>query len=72
MAHIDPSIFKAYDIRGVVGRNLNAEVFCAIGFELGLLSLDAGVGSFVIARDGRHSGPDLSAALAQGLAASGV
>lgn len=72
MAHIDPSIFKAYDIRGVVGRNLNAEVFCAIGFELGLLSLDAGVGSFVIARDGRHSGPDLSAALARGLAASGV
>jgi phosphomannomutase/phosphoglucomutase len=72
MAQIDPSIFKAYDIRGVVGRNLNAEVFRAIGVELGHLSLDAGVGSFVIARDGRHSGPELCAALAQGLEASGV
>jgi len=69
---IDPSIFKAYDIRGVVGRQLNAEVFRHIGLELGYLSLEAGVASFVVARDGRHSGPELAEALAQGLEAAGV
>lgn len=69
---IDPSIFKAYDIRGVVGRNLDAPILRAIGHELGLMSRAAGIPSFVIGRDGRASGPLLAGALAAGLESAGV
>jgi phosphomannomutase/phosphoglucomutase len=69
---IDPSIFKAYDIRGVTNRTLTPDVLRAIGYQLGLLTLAAGQSSFVVGRDGRLSGPSLVAALAEGLCAAGV
>ena len=52
---IDPSIFKAYDIRGVTNRTLTPHVVRAIGFELGLLTVTAGKKTFVVGRDGRLS-----------------
>ena len=69
---IDPSIFKAYDIRGVTNRTLTPHVLNAIGYQLGLLTLAAGRSAFVIGRDGRLSGPALSKALAEGLCIAGV
>ena len=69
---IDPSIFKAYDIRGVTNRTLTPDVLRAIGHQLGLLTLAAGQKSFVVGRDGRLSGPSLCAALAEGLCDAGV
>ncbi len=65
-------IFKAYDIRGVVGKSLTAPVVQAIGQALGSLALDRGRDTLVVGRDGRLSGPDLSAALAAGIRASGA
>jgi phosphomannomutase/phosphoglucomutase len=72
MSTLDPSIFKAYDIRGVVGRNLDPQVVGAIGLALGARIRAAGGTEAVIGRDGRLSGPALSSALAEGLRDAGV
>ncbi|KVE35293.1 phosphomannomutase/phosphoglucomutase [Burkholderia sp. TSV86] len=69
---ISQSIFKAYDIRGVIGKTLDADVARAIGRAFGSEVRAAGGDAVVIARDGRLSGPQLSAALADGLRAAGV
>jgi phosphomannomutase/phosphoglucomutase len=65
-------IFKAYDIRGIVGRTLTIEVTEAIGRAIGSEGRDRGVKAIAIGRDGRLSGPDLAAALARGIQAAGV
>ncbi|MCW5296920.1 phosphomannomutase/phosphoglucomutase [Herbaspirillum lusitanum] len=72
METLSPSIFKAYDIRGIVGQTLNAEVAKQIGQAFGSAALAKGQTSVVIGRDGRLSGPELSAALAAGLQAVGI
>jgi phosphomannomutase/phosphoglucomutase len=69
---LPPEIFKAYDIRGIVGRTLTAEIVEQIGRAIGSEALHRGRHSVVIGRDGRHSGPELAAALGRGLRASGV
>ncbi|MCX7893211.1 MAG: phosphomannomutase/phosphoglucomutase [Burkholderiales bacterium] len=65
-------IFKAYDIRGVVGRNLTPAVVAAIGRGLGTEALAAGGRAIAIGRDGRLSGPELAQALADGIRAAGA
>jgi phosphomannomutase/phosphoglucomutase len=69
---LSPEIFKAYDIRGIVGRSLTPPVVEAIGQAVGSEALARGRHSAVIGRDGRLSGPELSAALARGLQKAGV
>ncbi|HMM52008.1 MAG TPA: phosphomannomutase/phosphoglucomutase [Burkholderiaceae bacterium] len=69
---IPPSIFKAYDIRGVVDDTLTVDAVRAIGLALGALAREAGTRETVIGRDGRLSGPKLVAALADGFRAAGV
>ena len=65
-------IFKAYDIRGIVGKTLTPEIVQAIGQSIGSEAADRGVSAIVIGRDGRLSGPDLARALAAGIQAAGV
>jgi phosphomannomutase/phosphoglucomutase len=67
-----PEIFKAYDVRGIVGRTLTPEVVEAIGHAIGSEGKKRGVKEIAIGRDGRLSGPELSAALARGIQASGL
>ena len=69
---IAPEIFKAYDIRGIVGRTLTPDAVEAIGRAIGSESRERGCPTVAIGRDGRLSGPELSAALAAGLQKSGV
>ena len=69
---ISPSIFKAYDIRGIVGKTLDTHVAFQLGQAFGTAVLAKKERTVVIGRDGRLSGPELSAALAKGLQASGV
>ena len=69
---LPPEIFKAYDIRGIVGKTLTAPVVESIGQAIGSEARDRGRSAVVIGRDGRHSGPELAAALAAGLRKSGV
>ncbi|MDD2767887.1 MAG: phosphomannomutase/phosphoglucomutase [Methylococcus sp.] len=68
---IDSSLFRAYDIRGIVGDSLSPEAARAIGRAIGSEALDRGELWVNIARDGRLSSPALSAALAEGLRAAG-
>jgi phosphomannomutase/phosphoglucomutase len=72
MLPLSPSIFKAYDIRGIIGRTLDASIAHQIGQSFGTEVLKKGENTVVIGRDGRLSGPDLSTALAAGLNAAGV
>jgi phosphomannomutase/phosphoglucomutase len=72
MTSLSKSIFKAYDIRGIVGKTLDTEVATKIGQAFGTAVRDKGEKTVVIGRDGRLSGPDLSAALARGLQSAGV
>jgi phosphomannomutase len=69
---LSPSIFKAYDIRGVVPSALNEEVAQALGWAFGKQAQAEGEKTVAVGRDGRLSGPSLSAALVRGLVASGV
>jgi phosphomannomutase / phosphoglucomutase len=69
---ISQSIFKAYDIRGVIGKTLDAEVAKQLGRAYGSEVRAQGGDAVVIARDGRLSGPELSKALADGLRSAGV
>ncbi|MFC5527729.1 phosphomannomutase/phosphoglucomutase [Rhodanobacter ginsengisoli] len=69
---VDPSIFRAYDVRGVVGKTLNKRVAHALGQSIGALMGEKGLREIVIGRDGRLSGPELSDALSDGLRAAGV
>jgi phosphomannomutase/phosphoglucomutase len=69
---LPPEIFKAYDIRGVVGRTLTPAVVRAVGQALGSLARERGRDTVVIGRDGRLSGPALAAALAEGIRAAGA
>jgi len=66
------SIFKAYDIRGIVNQTLDASVARQIGQAFGSAALAKGEKSVVIGRDGRLSGPELCSALAEGLQSAGV
>ena len=67
-----PEIFKAYDIRGIVDKTLTAETVRAIGHALGSEARARKVSSIAVGRDGRLSGAELSAALAQGINQAGV
>lgn len=69
---IDPAIFRAYDIRGVVGTSLTPDVARRIGQAIGGLMSERGLQEIVIGRDGRLSGEALSAALSDGLRAAGI
>lgn len=66
------SIFKAYDIRGVVPRSLTTEVATALGRAFGTLAMQLHERTVVVGRDGRLSGPSLSEGLIQGLVDVGV
>lgn len=69
---VPAEIFKAYDVRGIVGRTLTPDIVSAIGQAVGSEAIDRGRSTVAIGRDGRHSGPELAAALARGLQSSGV
>jgi phosphomannomutase/phosphoglucomutase len=68
---VDPGIFRAYDIRGIVGENLTPEVAFDIGRAIGSEAYFRGEQTVVVARDGRLSGPELTDALIRGLLATG-
>jgi len=64
-------IFKAYDIRGIVGKSLTAAFVERIGHAIGSEARARGSNRFAVGRDGRLSGPELIQALARGLARAG-
>ena len=76
---VPAEIFRAYDIRGIAGSVLSAAVVREVGRALGTLARErgdaareAGTPTFAVGRDGRLSGPELGAALMDGLNAAGA
>jgi phosphomannomutase len=69
---ISPTIFKAYDVRGIVPSTLDEGVAEALGRAFGTAARRAGETSVAVGRDGRLSGPSLGAALVRGLTSAGV
>ena len=70
--HVDPSIFKAYDIRGIVGRTIDEAFAEHLGRAFGTQARALGEQAVAVGRDGRLSGPGLAAALIRGLCAAGL
>ncbi len=68
---LQPEIFRAYDVRGVVGAGLSRDVAVALGRAIGSEATARGDQVVVVGRDGRLSGPELSAGLIEGIRASG-
>ena len=68
---VAPGIFRAYDIRGVVGSELTPAVATLIGQAIGSMMQGQGLRDIVVGRDGRLSGPELSEALIEGLRLAG-
>ena len=65
-------IFKAYDIRGIVGKTLTPEIVEAIGQALGSEALARKQTTICVGYDGRLSGPELAGALSKGIRQAGV
>ncbi len=69
---VHASIFKAYDIRGVVGTTLDEQLAEHLGRAFGTEARKLGEKAVAVGRDGRVSGPSLSAALIRGLQSTGL
>jgi len=69
---LSASIFKAYDIRGIVPSTIDEAVAEALGRAFGTVARGEGETCVAVGRDGRLSGAALSAALVRGLVAVGV
>ena len=69
---LDASIFKAYDIRGIVDKTLTVDVAYAVGQALGQLAQQNQVTTLCVGRDGRLSGPKLADALMKGIVSMGI
>ena len=70
-AEIDPVIFRAYDIRGIVGKTLTKKAMQALAGAIGARAEALGQQCLVVGRDGRKSSPKLAKILIEGLCASG-
>lgn len=70
-ASIPATIFRAYDIRGVVGDTLSTDIARWIGRAVAAENIARGESNIAVARDGRLSGPDMLGALIEGLRAGG-
>ena len=68
---VNSDIFRAYDIRGIVDKELTEEGIFFIGKALGTYIISEGRNSLLTARDGRNSGPRLLNHLHQGVLSSG-
>ncbi len=72
MAYINPQIFREYDIRGIVDKDLNEDVLERIGKAYGTYIKDFGAGVVSIGRDCRLSSPDYAKAMTRGINSTGV
>ncbi|MCP3678829.1 MAG: phosphomannomutase/phosphoglucomutase [Gammaproteobacteria bacterium] len=68
---IDATIFRAYDIRGIVDNNITAEGFHQLGQALASEAIAHGQSQMIVGRDGRLSGPTLTQALIAGILSTG-
>jgi phosphomannomutase len=70
--NVAPSVFKAYDIRGIVGTTIDEGFAEHLGRAFGTEARKLGERAVIVGRDGRMSGPGLAAALIRGLVSTGL
>ena len=68
---INPKIFREYDIRGIVGEDLDAAVVETLGRAMGTFFLGRGKKDVAMGRDCRLSSPEFASAIARGLLSTG-
>jgi phosphomannomutase/phosphoglucomutase len=68
---VEPAIFRAYDIRGIVGAGLDSGSVRLIGQAIGSEALELGEQTLLVGRDARLSSPELGTALREGIMATG-
>ena len=68
----DPTVLRAYDIRGIVGKTITTDTAYAIGRSLGTLIQRDGGKQAAVGWDGRHSSPEMAQAVSEGLADAGI
>jgi phosphomannomutase len=69
---VTPSVFKAYDIRGIVGQTIDERFALHLGRAFGSQARAEGERAVAVGRDGRLSGPGLVKALIRGLKSTGL
>ena len=70
--NVDPAIFRAYDIRGIVGHTLTPEIVEVIGKAIGSEAIDRNQTAMAVGRDGRTHGAELVQHLIKGIASTGI
>ncbi len=68
---INPTIFREYDIRGIVDKDLNPAVVRTLGLAMGVYFRRRGKSRVALGQDCRLSSPAYAAALGEGLRAAG-
>lgn len=71
LVELQESIFRAYDIRGIIGETLDADVARRVGQVVGSLAREQDAGPVIVARDGRESGPALVQGMIDGIVSAG-
>ncbi len=69
--NVDPTIFRAYDIRGIVDKTLTVEAVEQVGKAVASIVLENDRNELIVARDGRLSSPKLFEALTKGIMSTG-
>ena len=69
---LERSIFRAYDIRGIIGVNLDPGIACKVGEAVGTILVEKGLRGIVVGYDGRLSSPGMADGLCEGLASTGI
>ncbi|OGA48685.1 MAG: phosphoglucomutase [Betaproteobacteria bacterium RIFCSPLOWO2_12_FULL_63_13] len=72
MTLLPEEIFKAYDVRGIVGKTLTTDAVRQIGRALGSEARSKAQYGIAVGRDGRLSGPELAGAIIEGICSAGV
>ncbi|GAA3520507.1 phosphomannomutase/phosphoglucomutase [Dietzia aurantiaca] len=66
------AVIKAYDVRGIVGEQIDEDFVREVGGSFARLMRSEGAGAVVVGHDMRDSSPSLSAAFAEGVTAQGL
>ena len=69
---LNPEVFREYDVRGVVDRDLNEDTVYQLGQSVGTHALKSGVKTMAIGRDCRLSSESFAAAVQKGINDTGV
>src|SRR5207245_10041927 len=69
---LNPHIFRAYDVRGRVGSDINPEVFRLVGRAYGTLIRNNGGRTIAVGQDNRESSTALKAGFVEGVGAAGI